>query len=201
MVPGSHPPVELASLIFGNEFESCLKTAAPFCDHPFYGKLVSALCPVACGTCDSYCLNNNPLMEQLSVSLAQEDPPISWPAYCYAIDEDGFGDMESGSGSGETGFGYSMDDIKMDPIYMVACPAVSSKTGKPMSPKCVPGAYEIMDILGVTQWSHDAETPVLSRSAKMEDSADSKKFAAARSKQMVSHMRMSLFAYGNATRA
>ena len=44
-------------------------------------------------------LNNNALMEQLSISLAKSDLH-RWPACCYAVDEDGFGDVDVGSGSG-----------------------------------------------------------------------------------------------------
>lgn len=193
-VPGSDPPVELASLIFGKEFVSCAETASGYCDDPFYGKLVSALCPVTCKACDTYCTNNNALMEQLSISLANSDPPINWPAYCYAVDEDGFGDVDVGSGSG-SGYmeGYTVDEIKMDPIYMVACPAVSGVTGKPMSPKCVPGAVEVLKVLGATSWSHHEDAPVMTKTEKNNDKAVRK--------LMLSHMRTSLFAYRNATRA
>ena len=116
-----------------------------FCHDALYGKIVSALCPKSCKACDTYCHNNNKLMQQLSKSLANMEPPRVWPAYCGGIfDEVYAADTGSGSGFGPAAIVIEPDDLWSDPLYMIACPAVSNENDKPMSPKCVPGAGDFL---------------------------------------------------------
>jgi len=77
--------------------------AAAYCTGSPWSSIVTSLCPQTCGTCSSFCANNDAMMQL----WAQSNPSLNWPSTC----------AQGGS-------------VSMKGVYIVACGADSIKCNK-----------------------------------------------------------------------